>query len=167
MMGSAFTTRLMEPADWEQVRRIYVEGIATGNATFEEDAPTREAFMAGHRADLCFVAVAESGSVAGWVAASAVSSRCVYAGVVQHSVYVADAARGRGVGRLLLGRLIEASEALGIWTIESGVFPENQASRRLHASCGFRDVGTRERLGQHRGVWRDVIWIERRSPHIH
>ena len=145
------------------VLAIYQAGIEEGNATFETRAPDWAAFTAdrlpGHR----FVATA-AGQVAGWVAASAISGRCVYAGVVEHSVYVDPGARGRGTGRRLLETLIASTEAAGIWTIQSGIFPENAASMALHRAAGFRVVGTRERIGQHHGRWRDVVLIERRSP---
>jgi len=145
------------------VLAIYQAGIDEGNATFETRAPAWPAFTAarlpGHR----FVAAA-AGQVAGWVAASAVSGRCVYAGVVEHSVYVHPGARGQGTGRLLLGALIASTEAAGIWTIQSGIFPENTASLALHRAAGFRVVGIRERIGRHHGRWRDVVLIERRSP---
>jgi phosphinothricin acetyltransferase len=149
------------------VLAIYQAGLDTGNASFETRAPEWAAFDAarlpGHR----HVATdPDGGEVLGWIAVSAVSSRCVYAGVVEHSVYVHPAARGRGVGRALLSALIGSTEAAGIWTIESGVFPENTASLRLHGSEGFRVVGTRERIGRHHGRWRDVVLIERRSPAI-
>ncbi len=144
------------------VRAIYQAGIDEGNATFETCAPGWQAFTAarlpGHR----FVATA-SGQVVGWVAASATSRRPVYAGVVEHSVYVDRAARGRGIGHLLLGVLIASTEATGIWTIQSGIFPENTVSMALHRAAGFRVVGTRERIGRHHGRWRDVVLIERRS----
>jgi L-amino acid N-acyltransferase YncA len=144
------------------VLTIYQAGIDEGNATFETRAPGWSAFSAarlpGHR----FVATA-AGQVAGWVAASPVSGRCVYAGVVEHSVYVHPAARGRGIGRRLLDALFASTEATGIWTIQSGIFPENTASLALHQAAGFRVVGVRERIGQHHGRWRDVILIERRS----
>jgi len=144
------------------VLAIYQAGIDEGNATFETHAPTWDEFstakLPGHR----FVARAGAG-VLGWVAISAVSGRCVYAGVVEHSVYVHPGARGQGVGRQLLGALISSTEAAGIWTIESGIFPENTASAALHRAAGFRTVGIRERIGQHHGRWRDVILIERRS----
>jgi L-amino acid N-acyltransferase YncA len=147
------------------VLAIYQAGIDEGNATFETQAPAWDEFTAarlpGHR----FVARAR-GEILGWVAAAAVSDRCVYAGVVEHSVYVHPAARGQGIGRQLLGRLIGSTEAAGIWTIQSGIFPENIASAALHRAAGFRTVGTRERIGQHRGRWRDVVFIERRSPLI-
>jgi L-amino acid N-acyltransferase YncA len=143
---------------------IYRLGIATGDATFETETPPWDRFTAarlpGHR----FVALAPDGRVLGWVACSPVSDRCVYAGVVEHSVYVHPDARGQGIGRILLQALIASTEQAGIWTIQSGVFPENTASLALHTGCGFRIVGTRERVGRHHGVWRDVIMIERRSP---
>jgi phosphinothricin acetyltransferase len=147
------------------VLAIYQAGIDEGNATFETRAPGWPAFdtarLPGHR----FVATA-AGRVTGWVAASATSGRCVYAGVVEHSVYVHPGARGRGTGRLLLDALFTSTEAAGIWTIESGIFPENAASLALHRAAGFRVVGIRERIGQHHGRWRDVLLIERRSPVI-
>lgn len=147
-----------------QVLEIYRLGIATGNATFETEPPGWTRFTAarlpGHR----FVALGADGSVAGWVACGRVSERPAYAGVVEHSVYVHPGARGQGVGRALLTALITATEAAGIWTVQSGIFPENAASLALHTACGFRVVGTRERVGRHHGVWRDVVLIERRSP---
>jgi L-amino acid N-acyltransferase YncA len=145
---------------------IYQSGIDEGNATFETSAPSWEEFSAsrlpGHR----YVAVNQESNVLGWVAASAVSDRCVYAGVVEHSVYVHSEARGQGIGRQLLDALIASTEAAGIWTIQSGIFPENAASAALHKAAGFRVVGIRERIGQHHGRWRDVLLIERRSPAI-
>jgi phosphinothricin acetyltransferase len=147
------------------VLAIYQAGIDDGNATFETRAPGWAEFSAARLPDHRYVAVA-AGNVLGWVAASAVSGRCVYAGVVEHSVYVHSAARGQGVGRQLLDRLIASTEAAGIWTIESGIFPENTASAALHKAAGFRAVGIRERIGQHHGRWRDVMLIERRSPAI-
>lgn len=153
----------MTPAHADAVLSIYQAGIDEGNATFEETVPSWEEFDAVKLADHRFVAVDDDESVLGWVAAVPVSDRCVYAGVVEHSVYVATAARGRGVGRALLDRLIASTEAAGIWTIQSGIFPENAASVALHRSAGFRDVGRRERIGRHHGTWRDVILIERRS----
>ncbi|MFE5493935.1 GNAT family N-acetyltransferase [Streptomyces virginiae] len=147
----------------EQVLDIYRSGIDEGNATFETEAPEWAAFdkakLPGHR----FVALDDDGRVLGWVAASAVSDRCAYAGVVEHSVYVHPDARGRGVARVLLDALIASTEADGIWTIQSGIFPENTASLALHARAGFRIIGMRERIGRHRGVWRDVLLLERRS----
>ena len=150
----------------EQVLEVYRQGIASGNATFETELPSWERFSAarlpGHR----FVALDHDGQVIGWIACSPVSARGAYAGVVEHSVYVHPEARGRGIGRALLATLIDSTDAAGIWTIQSGIFPENTASLALHAACGFRTVGTRQRIGRHHGVWRDVILIERRSPTI-
>jgi len=156
------TVRPMNAGDWPAVRTIYEEGIASGDATFETGVPSWEEWDRSHLREHRFVA-RRGGEVIGWVAASPVSSRCVYSGVVEHSVYVAQQARGQGVGRVLLQALIESTEAAGIWTIESGVFPENAASLALHEACGFRRVGIRERLGIHHGRWRDVVLLERRS----
>ena len=156
----------MSPKDWQAVRAIYLQGIATHNATFETDAPGWEKWDRGHRQDCRLVARKGGrpfGRVVGWAALSPFSGRCVYAGVASLSIYVAEAARGQGVGKALLQALIEASEQRGIWTLETGIFPENAASLALHKSCGFREVGCRERLGQMDGVWRDVILLERRS----
>lgn len=147
------------------VLAIYQAGIDEGNATFETKAPDWAEFSAGKLPVHRYVALA-AGGVAGWAAASAVSGRCVYAGVVEDSVYVHAAARGQGVGRRLLEALIGSTEAAGIWTIQAGIFPENTATAALHAAAGFRVVGTRERLGQHHGRWRDVVMLERRSPVI-
>jgi L-amino acid N-acyltransferase YncA len=154
---------------WPAVERIYRAGIATGHATFESQPPTWEAFLGGKLDGHRWVALDPDGSVIGWVAASAVSDRCVYAGVVEHSVYVDPAATGRGIGLHLLLALVESTEAAGIWTIQSGVFPENAVSLRLHERAGFRVVGTRERVGEMSygpmaGEWRNVVLMERRSP---
>jgi phosphinothricin acetyltransferase len=150
----------------EQVLAIYQAGIDEGNATFETVAPDWEAFDAAKMAEHRFAAVDEDGTVLGWVAASRVSDRCAYAGVVEHSVYVHPAARGRGVASALLKALIESTEAAGIWTVQSGIFPENTASLAVHERAGFRVVGTRQRVGRHHGRWRDVVLVERRSPVI-
>lgn len=152
----------MTPKDWAEVRAIYLEGIATGDATFETEAPAWERWDATHRPGERFVA-RESGAILGWAALSAVSDRCVYGGVAEVSVYVAAAARSKGVGAALLQQLIEASEGAGVWTLQAGVFPENRASVALHERLGFRQVGRRERLGKMNGVWRDVLLLERRS----
>lgn len=153
----------MLPEHAEQVLAIYQAGIDEGQATFETTAPDWASFDEAKLPGQRHVALALDGSVLGWVAAGAVSDRCVYSGVVEHSVYVSSQARGRGVGGALLRALIESTEAAGIWTIQSGIFPENAASLALHRRAGFREVGLRERLGRHRGVWRDVILVERRS----
>lgn len=150
----------------DEVLAIYQAGIYEGNATFETEAPTWEAFDAARLPEHRFAAVAPDGKLLGWVAASKVSDRCAYAGVVEHSVYVDPGARGRGVARALLDALIASTEAAGIWTIQSGIFPENTASLALHQQAGFRVIGTRARIGRHRGVWRDVVLLERRSPRI-
>ncbi len=155
----------MRPEDWPAVRTIYEQGIATGNATFETSAPEWAQWDAKHLAD-CRLVARLGEDVVGWAALSAVSDRCVYAGVAEVSVYVAEAAWGQGVGRALLQTLVEASEQAGIWTLQAGVFPENTASLRLHERCGFRIVGRRQRLGQMHGVWRDVLLLERRSHSI-
>ena len=148
--------------DWPQVRAIYAAGIATGNATFETEPPDWDVFEDEHTHGLCFVAI-DGEEVIGWAAARPVSDRCAYSGVVENSVYVGPGHQGHDVGRLLLSALIEASEAAGNWTIQTGIFPENTASLALHGTCGFRVVGRRERLGQRDGRWRDVIMLERRS----
>jgi L-amino acid N-acyltransferase YncA len=166
---SDVTIRPMTPADAGAVLAIYQAGMDSGNASFEHTAPTWAAFDASKLPEHRLVAVDETGVVLGWVAISAVSGRAVYAGVVEHSVYVEPAARGRGVGRALLDALIDSTERAGIWTIQSGVFPENTASLALHRAAGFRTVGVRERIGRHQAQnnrWRDVVFIERRSPHI-
>ncbi|MFF3215319.1 GNAT family N-acetyltransferase [Streptomyces sp. NPDC002886] len=150
----------------EEVLEIYRAGIDEGNATFETEAPTWAEFDAAKLPEHRFVALGQDGKLLGWVAASKVSDRCAYAGVVEHSVYVRPAARGRGVGRALLDALIASTEAAGIWTIQSGIFPENTASLALHQRAGFRVIGTRTRIGRHHGVWRDVVLLERRSPVI-
>jgi len=158
--------RPMHADDADAVLRIYQAGLDAGNASFEPTAPPWPAFDAAKLPDHRFVAV-EDDTVLGWVAVSAVSSRCVYAGVVEHSVYVDPGAQRRGVGRALLDALIASTEVAGIWTIQSGIFPENTASLALHQRAGFRVVGVRERLGRHASQgnrWRDVVLLERRSP---
>lgn len=152
----------LRPDQWPEVARIYAEGIATGNATFETDVPLWERWDEAHLSEHRFVATLGP-EVVGWVAVTSVSDRCVYGGVVENSVYVAEAARGQGVGRLLLERLIASTEAAGIWTIQTGIFPENESSVRLHERVGFEIVGRRKRIGKLNGVWRDVLLIERRS----
>jgi L-amino acid N-acyltransferase YncA len=154
--------------DWAEVDRIYRDGIATGNATFESQPPSWDSFDTGKLVAGRLVAIDDTGRVLGWVAASAVSTRDTYRGVVEHSVYVAGSAMGKGVGRLLLGAFIEAAEADGIWTIQSSIFPENAASLALHNRAGFRVVGRRERIafmtyGPWTGQWRDTVFLERRS----
>jgi L-amino acid N-acyltransferase YncA len=153
--------RALDESDWPAVSAIYAEGIATGLATFETEVPSWEAWAAAH-GSLRLVAVSGD-EVVGWTALSPYSSRRCYRGVAEESVYVGAGARGRGVGRALLGALIARAEDDGIWTLLAGVFPENEASLALHASLGFRVLGVHERLGELDGVWRDVMLLERRS----
>jgi L-amino acid N-acyltransferase YncA len=166
----------MRPECWPAVRAIYSEGIATGNATFETQLPEWEKWDNSHRQDCRLVALApinpaaddlvtpiDTATILGWAALSAVSARHVYRGVAEVSVYVAAAARGKGVGKALLESLVEESEASGVWTLHAGIFPENGTSIALHKSCGFREVGMRRRIGKLGAVWRDVLLLERRS----
>ncbi|MEV4620816.1 N-acetyltransferase family protein [Asanoa sp. NPDC049573] len=158
--------RPMDAADADAVLRIYQAGLDSGHASFEVTAPTWATFDAAKLPAHRHVAVGSDGTVVGWVAVSAVSTRPVYAGIVEHSVYVDPQAQGRGVARSLLTALIASTEAAGIWTIQSGIFPENTASLALHQRAGFRIIGTRERVGRHHDRWRDVILLERRSPAV-
>ncbi len=154
--------RRLEPADWPACRDIYREGIRSGLATFEVEAPTWEEWDAAHHGEHRLVA--EMGDrVVGWAALAPVSSRRVYAGVAEDSVYIKTEAQGQGVGGALLSALVAGAEAAGIWTIETGIFPENGASIAVHQRCGFRIVGVREKLGRRDGLWRDVLLLERRS----
>ena len=155
----------MALGDWEAVRKIYLDGIATGHATFETDPPTWETWDSEHLSSPRLVA-RDKEKVVGWAALAPVSGRCVYGGVGEVSVYVDTASRGRGVGCVLLNALVTGSEHEGIWTLEAGIFPENEASLAVHRRCGFRQVGRRERLGKMHGVWRDVILLERRSTAV-
>jgi phosphinothricin acetyltransferase len=152
----------MRDADWPDVRRIYLEGIATGHATFETDAPSWERWHSAHLTCARLV-IRAGGDVKGWAALSPVSSRRVYAGVAETSVYVAPESRGQGIGRALLAALIQAAETNGIWTLQASIFPENRASIELHKALGFREVGRRERIAKRDGVWRDTLLLERRS----
>jgi L-amino acid N-acyltransferase YncA len=166
----------MLPDLWPAVREIYREGIITGNATFETELPDWEKWDSSHRNQCRLIALEPRNETAaevliplagarvlGWAALSAVSSRLVYAGVAEISVYVASSARGCGVGKALLQALVQESEANGIWTLQAGIFPENAASISLHKSCGFREVGVRRRIGKLGVRWRDVLLLERRS----
>ena len=152
----------MTEGDWEAVRAIYLAGIATGQATFETEAPSWTTWNGSHLPAPRLLAVSEE-VPGGWAALSRVSTRHVYAGVAEVSVYVAEQARGRGVGGLLLKALVKGSEENGIWTLQASIFPENAASISLHHSCGFREVGRRERIARMKGVWRDTVLFERRS----
>lgn len=159
------TIQAMIEADWESVRAIYLEGIATGHATFETDAPSWEQWDRT-RLQVGRLVAQSAGIVRGWGALSPVSARPAYAGVAEVSLYVAASARGQGVGTALLQALIEASEQAGLWTLQGAIFPENQASLALVARSGFREIGRRERIGRRDGVWRDTILVERRSQVI-
>jgi phosphinothricin acetyltransferase len=161
-MSDKPAVRGMRVGDWAVVAEIYGQGIATGDATFETEVPSWERWDAAHLAEHRLVAELD-GAVVGWTAVSPVSGRCVYAGVVESSVYVAGSARGLGVGRRLLAALVESTEDAGIWTIQTGIFPENEPSLALHRGAGFRVLGVRERPGQLDGRWRDVVLLERRS----
>ncbi|MEO8575321.1 MAG: N-acetyltransferase family protein [Gemmatimonadales bacterium] len=156
----------MSADDWSSVTDIYASGIATGQATFQTSVPMWSEWDSAHLDSCRLVARTEDGAVVGWAALSPVSSRCVYSGVAEVSVYIGATARGQGVGRRLLEKLIDESEREAIWTLQSGIFPENEASVALHVSCGFRIVGRRERIGCMNGVWRDNLLLERRSPTI-
>ena len=156
------TIRAMHPDDWPAVRDIYEAGIATGHATFETNAPTWQRWDHAHLVEHRLVAIVD-GDVAGWAALSPVSDRCVYGGVAENSIYIHPDYRGRGVGRTLLAALVASSEAAGIWTVQTGIFPENIASLALHERVGFRIIGIRERIGQLNGTWRDTVLLERRS----
>jgi L-amino acid N-acyltransferase YncA len=150
---------------WPEVLRIYLEGIATGNATFEAEAPSWEKWDSSHLPNSRLIAQEES-KILGWAALSSVSSRPVYAGVAEVSAYVAKAARGNGIGKSLLSALIESSEHCGVWTLQAGIFPENTASIAVHKALGFREVGRRERIGKMGSTWRDVVLLERRSAKV-
>jgi L-amino acid N-acyltransferase YncA len=153
------------PVHWPAVKTIYEQGIATGQATFQTGAPTWEEWNASHLTHSRLVAI-EAGEVIGWAALTPVSGRCVYAGVAEVSVYIAPDHRGQKVGLTLLEALITASEQHNIWTLQAGIFPENHASVRIHEKCGFRLIGYRERIGQHYGIWRDTVLLERRSSRV-
>ena len=157
------TFRPMRPDDWDEVRRIYAAGIATGQATFETATPSWSEWDAAHLASPRLLAV-EGGTLLGWAALSPVSRRQVYRGVAEVSLYVAPEAQGRGIGRSLLEQIIRASEEAGCWTLQASVFAVNQVSLRLHQQAGFRQVGIRERIAQRDGRWHDTVMLERRSP---
>lgn len=154
--------RAMRPDDWRDVRAIYAEGIATEDATFETQPPSWEEFDRGRLRPGRLVAI-EGGSIVGWAALAATSTRTCYAGVAEHSVYVAERARGRRIGLALMEVLVAAADEAGIWTLQTSIFPENAASLALHRRIGFRVVGRRERIAQLQGIWRDTILLERRS----
>jgi L-amino acid N-acyltransferase YncA len=163
--ATAIQLRDLRPTDWPEVASIFEAGIETGNATFETEAPSWDAWDSSHLRSHRLVAV-EEGRIVGWAALSPVSERCCYSGVAEDGIYMAPRAQGRGVGQMLLERLVGEAERAGIWTIQAGIFPENVASVRLHMRCGFRIVGVRERLGRMHGEWRDVLLLERRSEEV-
>ncbi len=160
-----FNIAQMKKSDWPAVSQIYREGIETEMATFEQDIPEWK-FWDQHHVKSCRLVAKKGEKVVGWAALSAVSSRCVYGGVAEVSVYIAKEARGNRIGEQLLNRLIAESEEQGYWTLQSGIFPENVASIRLHEKLGFRKIGFRERIGQLNGVWKDNILMEKRSKKI-
>ena len=157
-----YTLDRMTADDWKQVREIYLEGIATRNATIETEAPDWDEWDANHRPDCRLVARSDD-KVLGWAVLSPVSQRIAYLGVAEESIYVAASARGTGVGKALLAALIKESEEAGVWSLQAGIFPENTASIALHKGVGFREIGVQERKGFLDGVWRDVVLMERRS----
>lgn len=155
----------IEEADWNQIKAIYLEGIATRNATFQEEAPTWKEWATSHPIE-CRIKACMDNEVLGWAALSQVSNRSVYSGVGEVSVYVSQKSNGKGIGSTLLQHLIEVSEKNGYWMLQGGIFPENTRSLLLHKKCGFREVGRRERIGKMDGVWRDTILVERRSSKV-
>lgn len=161
-MHDQLIIRPMVPSDWEDVSRIYKEGIDTGIATFETDIPSYESWDQAHM-DSCRLVATENDRVLGWVALSPVSSRCVYGGIGEVSIYVARESQGTGLGKRLMQHLIQASEADGLWTLQSGIFPENEGSIELHKKMGFRYIGKREKVGKLHGIWKDNLLFERRS----
>ncbi|MGK6351071.1 N-acetyltransferase family protein [Parapedobacter sp. DT-150] len=156
---------MMKHSDWPAIKAIYLQGIATGQATFQTEAPDWEEWDRSHSLHSRLVAVVED-QVIGWAALSPVSGRCVYGGVAEVSVYVHEQHRGKGAGALLMEQLIISSEQNGIWTLQAGIFPENKPSIELHRRCGFRQVGYRERIGKHGSLWRDTVLMERRSTTV-
>jgi L-amino acid N-acyltransferase YncA len=160
-----FDIRAMRSDDWPAIQNIYSEGIATGNATFETETPEWTKWDQGHLQD-CRLVARDQQRILGWAALSPVSTRPIYSGVAEVSVYVATEARRRGVGKMLLQALVEQSERCGIWTLQAGIFPENVPSIALHKSCGFREVGLRQKLGRRGDIWRDVLLLERRSSSV-
>ena len=156
------TIQPMTEADWPAVQRIYADGIATGNATFETQAPDWQTWNRGHLPD-CRLVARLNGVVMAWAALSPVSARACYAGVAEHSIYVDKSHRGQGIGKTLLQEFVRQAEQRGFWTIQSSIFPENAASIAIHLACGFRIVGRRKRVAMLNGAWRDTVLVERRS----
>jgi phosphinothricin acetyltransferase len=160
-----FQFRAMETGDWLSVAAIYSQGIKNGHATFQQEAPPWDEWNAGHL-EKCRIVAVKNEEIVGWAALSAVSGRCVYAGVAEVSVYVSDNCKGQQIGSRLLEKLIEESESAGFWTLQSGIFPENLANLHIHYKLGFRQVGYREKIGKMNGVWRDTVLLERRSKTV-
>lgn len=161
----SFIIRQFTQDNWEEVKAIYLEGIQTGNATFQTEAPSKEQWFEGHVKE-CNIACFQYDKMLGWATLSRVSARSVYSGVAEVSIYIKHSERGNGIGNILLKNLIEISELHGFWTLQAGIFPENTSSIRLHLKNGFREVGRREKLGKLNETWRDVILMERRSKVI-
>lgn len=157
--------RTIDLENYKLVAEIYRQGVETGVATFQNDIPDWESWDKSHLST-CRIAVYEGDEMAGWAAITPVSSRCVYAGVGEVSIYVATAYRGKGVGEVLLNNLIAESEQVGLWTLQSGIFAENSRSIKLHEKCGFRQIGYREKIGQKNGIWKDNVIMERRSKSV-
>ncbi|PAM96505.1 N-acetyltransferase [Flavobacterium sp. IR1] len=157
--------RKLTPKDWQQVKLIYQKGIDTGNATFQTSTPAWEDWDNSHLAS-CRIVIENDDQIIGWAALTPVSSRCVYAGVAEVSVYVDPAHSGKGIGLTLLNELVHLSEEEGIWTLQAGIFTENTASLRIHEKAGFRILGIREKIGKQNGIWRDTVLLERRSKLI-
>jgi L-amino acid N-acyltransferase YncA len=157
--------RSLKQEDWPSVAEIYRQGIETGNATFQKDVPTWDAWDSGHL-KTCRIVTVLGNEIIGWAALTQVSGRCVYAGVAEVSVYVASRYKGQKTGTKLLESLISESESEGFWTLQAGIFPENVASLKLHENLGFRKVGFREKIGKMNGMWRDTILLERRSKKV-
>ena len=157
--------RSMLNTDWPSVKKIYEEGLATGNASFQTTAPDWNEWNESH-VNSCRLVALENKAILGWAALTAVSGRCVYAGVGEVSVYIAQQSRGIGIGKILLQSLIDESEKNNFWTLQSGIFPENKPSIRIHEELGFRLIGSRQKIGKMNGVWRDTLLFERRSPKI-
>ena len=155
----------IEAPHYPQIAAIYLKGIATGNATFQTEAPDWDTWDKNHLLHSRLAAFVEN-EMAGWAALSPVSSRCVYAGVAEVSIYIADKYRGKGIGKILFSQLIKESEDNGLWTLQSGIFPENIGSIKLHEACGFRQVGYKEKIGKMNGIWRNNIILERRSKTV-
>ncbi|WP_282055498.1 GNAT family N-acetyltransferase [Maribacter luteus] len=164
-MMATLKTREMQSSDWNAVAKIYAEGIATGYATFEKNIPTYESWNNAHL-PMCRLVAVKNSNVMGWAALSPVSSRCVYGGVAEVSIYVSEKYKGHGVGSMLINKLISQSEDKGFWTLQSGIFPENESSIALHKKAGFRYIGRRENVGQLNGIWKDNLLFERRSKSV-